>query len=218
MTVHAEKPGCKVDLDGAPQGETDPQGDLILTDVDPSDHYVHVDCPGQTEITRFVSPGAGENAELRVVPRSAAGEEGGDASSIASAEHNLELRKLLGEAMDLRAGGQFPQAIQKLRQAVQVDPDNPDLHRELGITFLMIRDWGRARIELLEAIHHDAGNADAHNGLGYALEKLGEIRPALDQFRIATHLDPNDESYQQHYLEALGMLAAQQYEKKNKKR
>lgn len=217
MTVHAGQPGCRVDLDGAAQGKTDAEGGLILTGVDPSDHYVHVDCPNQPEVTRFVSPSAGQSVDVQLPARKSSGE-GIGAPLPAGAENNMQLRKLIGEAMDLRSGGQFPQAVQKLRQAVQIDPENPDLHRELGITFLMVREWGSARIELLEAIHHDPGNADAHNGLGYALEKLGEIRPALDQFRIATHLDPKDDSYQQHYLEALGLLSAQEYEKKHKKK
>jgi Flp pilus assembly protein TadD len=88
------------------------------------------------------------------------------------------------------------------------------LHRELGITFLLAKDWKRARVEMLEALKHDPDDADAHNGLGYALEKLGELEPALREYRTATHLEPDDPSYRQHYIEALAKLSAQKAEKK----
>jgi tetratricopeptide (TPR) repeat protein len=217
VLVHAAKPGCKVDLDGSDEGETNAQSSLMISDVDPSDHYVHVDCPGQPEATYFISPEAGETAQIEPEASAASDSAGGNSLAVA-AENTTELRGLVREAVDLRGEGQFPKAIQKLRQAVRLDPANPDLHHELGVTFLMIRDWDQARVELLEAIRHEPNNADAHNGLGYALEKLGEIRPALDQFRIATRLDPSDNSYRQHYMDALGMLAMQEYEKKKKKK
>jgi tetratricopeptide (TPR) repeat protein len=217
VLVHDAKPGCKVDLDGTEEGETNNQGSLTISDVDPSDHYLHVDCPGQPEATYFVSPEAGETAQIEP-QASAASDNLNGISPAAPAANSTELRGLVREAVDLRGEGQFPEAIQRLRQAIRLDPANPDLHHELGVTFLMIRDWDRARVELLEAIRHEPNNADAHNGLGYALEKLGEIRPALDQFRIATHLDPSDDSYRQHYMDALGMLAMQEYEKKKKKK
>ena len=128
----------------------------------------------------------------------------------------MEVRRLFREAADFRSNGQFPQAIDALRRAIKIDPENPNLHHELGTTFLMIRDWERARVELIEAIRHDPNSAGLHNGLGYALEKLGEIRPALDQFRLAARLDPTDTSYRDQYFEALGLLAAQQSGKKRK--
>ena len=141
---------------------------------------------------------------------------GADTSPLALAGRSLEVRSLFREAADFRSNGQFPEAISTLRRAIKVDPENPNLHHELGMTFLMIRDWERARVELLEAIRHDPNSADLHNGLGYALEKLGEISPALDQFRMATRLDSTDTSYRDQYFEALGLLAAQQSQNKKK--
>ena len=67
---------------------------------------------------------------------------------------------------------------------------------------------------MIEALRHKADDADAHNGLGYALEKLGNIEAALKEYRIATRLEPDDTSYRLHYLEAIGKLGVQQAEKK----
>lgn len=209
------KPGCKVDVDGTPAGVGDSQGRLVIKAVEPSDHYVHIDCPGEPELTRLISPEPG--ATLQLNPSIATGTDGASGLPVET-ESNAELRTLITQATNQRADGQFPQAVRTLRRAVMLDPDNPDLHHELGVTFLMIRDWQEARIELLEALHHNPGDADAHNGLGYAMEKLGQIRPALDQFRLAMHLDPTDDIYQEHYVEALGLLSAEQAQHKKKKR
>ena len=104
--------------------------------------------------------------------------------------------------------------FQHLRDAAKLDPENSDLHCELGITFLLGKDWKRARVEMLEAVRHEPTNADAHNGLGYALEKLGKLDDALKEYRTASKLDPEDSSYRQHYVDALGKLYAQQAGKK----
>lgn len=214
VEIHSGKPGCAVDVDGTTDGQTNTRGVLSLTDVTPSDHYIHVDCPGELVQTFFISPQPGADLKLKGQTSSPSG--GGENSSLALAERNMEVRRLFREAENFRSNGQFPEAISTLRRAIEIDPENPNLHHELGMTFLMIRDWQRARVELIEAIRHDPNSADLHNGLGYALEKIGEIRPALDQFRLATKLDPTDASYRDQYFEALGLLTAQQAQNKKK--
>ncbi len=217
VRVHAGREGCVLELDAAPAGKTNAQGELILKDVDPTDHYIHVLCPGQHELAYLVSPRAGETAEIRVTPDArnppSAGAPSDDAA-LDAAQSKVQLRQLVQKAVQLRAAGLFDEAVAMLREATQRDPENSDLHRELGITFLLAKDWKRARVEMLEAIKHEPDDADAHNGLGYALEKLGELEPALQEYRTATHLEPDDVSYRQHYIEALGKLSAQKAEKK----
>jgi len=118
------------------------------------------------------------------------------------------------QAAQLRARGRIEEAVEHLRNAMRIDPGNSDLHRELGITFLLGKDWRRARIEMLQVIRNDPNDADAHNRLGYALEKLGDIEGAVREFRIAARLDPHDPSYRQHYFQALAKQAALQLQKK----
>lgn len=213
LTVSAGKPGCKVDVDGTPAGETKAKGSLVLTGITPGAHYIHVDCPEAPEATIFVSPSAGSSATVTAGAPQAGGEAG---LGIGPAGNNLELRKLLADAVDDRSNGQFPDAVHSLRQAIQLDPSNAGLHHELGVTFLMIRDWPDAAVELREAIHDDPSSAGTHSGLGYALEKLGDLNAALDQYRLAVHLDPQDSSYEDHYVEVLGMLAVEKAGKKKK--
>ncbi|MGH9342568.1 MAG: tetratricopeptide repeat protein [Terriglobia bacterium] len=217
VIVDAGKAGCNVDIDGTAAGKTGAADNLTLSGVPASDHYIHVDCPDQPETTYFVSPAPGSSTSLQPKPLLST-DEATAGSALGAAENNMELRRLLASAVDARSEGQFPEAIQTLRQAVKLDPGNPGLHHELGMTFLMIRDWDDASVELREAIRHNPLSAEAHSGLGYAMEKQGDLQDALKEFRIATHLDPNDQSYEDHYVEVLGMMASQQVGKKKKQR
>jgi tetratricopeptide (TPR) repeat protein len=213
VTVNAGRENCVVELDAEPVGKTDGRGVLELKDVDPSDHYLYVHCPDeQPETAYFVSPRAGENLQIR--PATADASTASPGSRIEPAELKIQLTQTVQQAVRLRYQGHLEEAVQLLRQATKMDPENSDLHRELGITFLLDKEWKRARVEMLEAIRHDPTDADAHNGLGYALEKLGEIDSALKEYRTATRLEPDNSSYRQHYLEAIGKLALKQAEKK----
>ena len=200
-------------LDNAKAGTTDAKGSLVLTEVDPGDHYLHVRCPDEAEATYFVSPHVNENLQLQAGNQArAAAPANADRSH--AAENQAELRRLVQQAVQFRAQGRFDKAVAGLREAFKLDPENSDLHRELGITFLLNKEWKRARVEMIEALRLDQSDADAHNGLGYALEKLGDLDGAIAEYRIATHLDPDDETYRTHYLDALVKLSARQQGKK----
>jgi tetratricopeptide (TPR) repeat protein len=202
---------CGVELDASPVAKTDSQGQASLDDIEPGDHYLHVACPGQAQQAFFISPKPGERVEVR--PKSPNAE----LSGLDAAAAHRELQELVQKAVQARAAGHSDEAIADLRRATELDPENPDLHRELGITFLLMKDWERARIEYLEAIKHDASEADSHNGLGYALEKMGDTEAAVNEFRTATRLEPDDDSYREHYIEALAEIEARK-EKDKKKR
>jgi cytochrome c-type biogenesis protein CcmH/NrfG len=213
VTVRAAREGCAVDLDSTAVGKTDARGVLALTGVEPGDHYIHVRCENTPESSYFISPAEGQKIETS--PDSSLQKEA--ASAGASPDFRgkpIELREHIQRAVQLRARGRIEEAVQHLRDASKLDPENADLHCELGITFLLGKDWKRARVEMLEALRHDPTNADAHNGLGYALEKLGRLDDALKEYRTASKLDPDDPSYRQHYIDALGKVYAQQAEKK----
>jgi len=197
-------------MDSEPRGKTDAQGNLTLAEVEPGDHYLHVDCAGQPEQEFFLSTKPRESAVIKPKPAVAAP----DAIAIAHA-HEL-LTGLVQKAADARTAGHSDEAIADLRHAVELDPANADLHRELGITFLLLKDWKRARVEYIEAIKHDPTEAESHNGLGYALEKLGDVTAAAREYGAATHLDPDDGEYREHYFNALALLDEQKDKAKKK--
>jgi tetratricopeptide (TPR) repeat protein len=209
VVIHAGLKGCAADLDSVRKGETDTQGALILSDVEPGDHYIHVRCPGQVEHSYFISPGPGETVEVSHDAAAGSARQS-SLTPLQAYEAKIELRRNIREAIRLRARGQIEEAVEQLRAAFKLDPDNSDLHREMGITFLLGKEWKRARVEMLEAIHHDPNDADAHNSLGYALEKLGDLKGALEEYRAASHLEPDDQNYRRHYINVLAKLVEQQ--------
>jgi len=213
VTVQAGRGGCQVELDNEAVGTTDAKGSLLVADVEPGDHYVHVDCPGETEAVFFISPRPNQNAQIQPSKEDAqAASTATEPSSVA--ENKIELRRLVQQAVQLRVQGRLDEAVAALRQAIKLDPENSDLHRELGITFLLAKEWKRARVEMIEAIRHDQTDADAHNGLGYALEKLGDLDSAVKEYRTATNLDPGDPTYRSHYFDAMVKIAERQEKKK----
>jgi len=214
INVQAGRQGCRAELDSSPVGTTDAKGTLLIASVDPGDHYLHVLCPDKPEGVYFVSPRADETTMIQMTKESEAGAQEPDPMRVAA--NKIELNQLVPKAVQLRGEGKLAEATAALRQAIALDPENSDLHREMGITFLLDKDWKRARIEMIEAIRHDQNDADAHNGLGYALEKLGDLDGAIREYRTATHLEPDDPTYRTHYLDMLVKLSARQENKKQR--
>ena len=213
VTIRTGRGECRVEMDAQPVGVTDVKGNLLIPDVEPGDHYFHAQCPGTREAVSFISPHADEIVEIQFPQKQGAeGATADDPSRVAA--NQVELRRLLQEAVQFRARGRLDEAVADLHQAMQLDPENSDLHRELGITFLLGKEWKRARVEMIEAIRHDQTDADAHNGLGYALEKLGNLDGAAAEYRTAARLDPDDPTYRTHYLDTLVKIAERQEKKK----
>ena len=205
---------CKVDVDGEEAGITGSDGVLLVKNVDPGDHYVHVQCPNHRDTSYFISPAAGHQVEVDA-RGAAANSSMSDSASTNPAASEMELRNMVSEADQLRSNGKLKEAVELLRKATMLDPRNGDLHRELGITFLMFHDWEGARIEMLEAVHREPENVDAHNGLAYALEKLGDLEGALKEYQVCTKMDPHDTSYRDHCVQVLGQLYAEKSQKKH---
>lgn len=204
VAIQAGRTNCQVDLDADTVGSTDATGNLIISNVEPGDHYIHVRCAGMPEAAFFISPKATGRTQIGPIPDTPVAV----SDPIILAENKTQLRRLVQQAVQLRQQARLDEAVSALREAMKLDPENSDLHRELGITFLLAKEWKRARVEMIEAIRHDQTDADAHNGLGYALEKLGDIDGALKEYRVATNLEPDDPSYRTHYLDALVKIQA----------
>jgi tetratricopeptide (TPR) repeat protein len=209
LEVQVGQKDCSVDLDSGAPSKTGESGTIVIGSVEPGDHYIHVVCPEGQKASILVSPSAGETLKLQIE-----NELVGAGTDMEGAELKIRLRQHIQEAVELRARGRIEEAAEHLRNARKLDPENSDLHRELGITFLLGKDWKRARIEMLEAIRNEPRDAEAFNGLGYALEKLGQIQAAIAAYQTATKLDPSDSSFRRHYFNALAKLSAQQAEKK----
>ena len=87
------------------------------------------------------------------------------------------------------------EAHQAALRAVELDPDEPSSHSNLGVMQLALGRFEEARVSLSRALEIQPGNAQAHNNLGAALSGLGLTDEARASFRRATEIDP-------HYAEA----------------
>lgn len=212
VEVVTGREGCAAELDSTPVGSTNAEGKLLIETVEPGDHYLHLKCSDGEGKAYFISPRAGQKLDVRHELKDAAAADPPAAENVA--EIKLQLRQHIREAIELRSRGRIDEAVEHLRSAFRLDPDNSDLHREMGITFLSAKEWKRARVELLEAIRHDPTDAEAHNGLGYALEKTGNLQDALEEYHTASKLEPNDLTYRRRYIGALARISEQQALKK----
>ncbi len=201
---------CRVGLDGALSGHTDPDGNLTLADIEPGEHYVQIDCPTHEPGSHFTAlkPGQIKFFPLQPKPRSATGYDSLEAIA-ADADQMFRRRQHVRRAFRYRSESEWNRAIREFRLAAPLDPTNADIHRELGITFLLMKDWRRAANELREALRLDPDSAEAHNHHGYALEKIGKLDGALKEYRTATRLDPTDSTFLQRYTNLLVRIYAE---------
>lgn len=213
IEIQTRHPGCSVDLDSGTPSKIGESGLITIGSVNPGDHYLHLSCPDGRLEALHVSPSAGEVLKVQFADVTAA-----PLTGLELVEARVRLRELIREAVRLRSRGRIEEAAQNLRDARKLDPENSDLHRELGITFLLGKEWKRARIEMLEAIRHEPTDADAYNGLAYSLEKLGHLEAAAEAYLKAMKLDPSDSTYRRHYYDAVGRIAAQQQAQNQKKK
>ncbi|HJW13397.1 MAG TPA: tetratricopeptide repeat protein [Thermoanaerobaculia bacterium] len=59
--------------------------------------------------------------------------------------------------------------------------------------------WREAQFRFEQAISREPGNARAHNNLAVALEATGEFARALEEYKKALQLDPNDSYIRRNY-------------------
>ncbi|HSM50024.1 MAG TPA: tetratricopeptide repeat protein [Thermoanaerobaculia bacterium] len=98
------------------------------------------------------------------------------------------------------AGGAMP-PVERLRQAVEANPDDADAVLALANANFDIQNWGRA-IELYQRYDQlRPGDANALTDLGVSLRETGRIDEAIALFRRASELAPDH--WQSRFNEAI---------------
>lgn len=78
--------------------------------------------------------------------------------------------------------GEYAQALEALTDALNEDPDNPKIHRDLGLAYYRTRQYEQALLELnkaKEGLEKD-GSVMFHLGLGY--ERLEQYDKAIEEY------------------------------------
>lgn len=104
-----------------------------------------------------------------------------------------EIRQHTARGAELLKGKQYADAETEYRAAVQLDPQNPDLHISLGITLGREGNWDGQVAEEREALRLSPNNDRAHVALGAALAQKDDQDGAMAEYREAIRLNPNDD-------------------------
>ena len=94
----------------------------------------------------------------------------------------------------LRAG-MAAQATVALEKAKRREPDKASIREALGIAYFRIRRWDAAEAEFRKLIDLSPVNDYAHYALGRTLEKQGREAEANGHFKLASSMNPENESY-----------------------
>jgi tetratricopeptide (TPR) repeat protein len=101
-------------------------------------------------------------------------------------------------------------AIEAYRQALELDPDHPDAHINLGRLLHEAGDAAAAEEHYRKALGARPGDATAAFNLGVSLEDLGRKADALAAYERAVTLDPGNADAHwnaAHLCESLGKMA-----------
>jgi len=91
----------------------------------------------------------------------------------------------------LYTAGNGTEAVTHLEKAVQLRPDYPEAHNDLGNAYLQTRRLADARREYEQALGLSPDYAEAHNNLGVVLAESGRVTEAIAQFEEALRIDPD---------------------------
>ena len=100
---------------------------------------------------------------------------------------NAESHKILGR--NLMIIGRFDAAQLEFEQAIRYQPDSAESHYNLGKLFSIQDNWEPARKALEAALRIDPSYLEALDGLGFALEALGDDAGAVAKYEEAIRLN-----------------------------
>lgn len=112
----------------------------------------------------------------------------GCASSQDEEVRRLRARSLYEQGLRSLADKQISLGLTSLREAVQLDPENPTFHNALGVLFLDLRKPAEAEAEFQKAVALDANYAEAHHNLGLSFAEQGRYDQAITAYRKALSL------------------------------
>ena len=100
---------------------------------------------------------------------------------------NAEAHKMLGR--NLMIIGRFDAAQLEFEQAIRYKPDSAEPHYNLGRLFSVQDNWEPARKAFESALRLDPSYVEALDGLGFALEALGDDAGAIAKYERAIELN-----------------------------
>jgi tetratricopeptide (TPR) repeat protein len=110
-----------------------------------------------------------------------------------------------GMGVVLAQRGDYPGAIQYLRESIAVDPDYEFSHNNLAAALSSLGNYEEAAKEFEAALALKPNLSISQNGWGYALLMQGKLDEAIEHFRLAVSIDPGNEEARNNLERALAL-------------
>lgn len=101
------------------------------------------------------------------------------------------LNYLLTEAERMKMAGEHLEAIKICERVLHADLDSDEAFEEIGDNYLSMREYGKAKKALIQALRINPGSANAHYLIGFAHSALGTWRDSIEHLETADRLQPN---------------------------
>jgi tetratricopeptide (TPR) repeat protein len=112
-------------------------------------------------------------------------------SDLRSLDRRLELFETYNEGLDLAGQGNFAEAIERFRKALEIDPDFTDAAFNLAVTFRKLGLHSNAVTVLTDLIRRSPESPDYLYALGNSRFHLRDLAGARDAFGRALSIDPS---------------------------
>lgn len=106
-----------------------------------------------------------------------------------------ELYRLLDESFEAAQEDRVPDAIQALKKALALDPEDAVSHYHMGVLLTRNGQLEEALKEYRSAISLDPRNPNYHSQLGMALAQSGQVPAALTEIKEAIDIQPLSSGY-----------------------
>jgi len=87
------------------------------------------------------------------------------------------------------------QATVPLEKAKKLEPDKASIREALGIAYFRLQRWNEAEAEFRAVLDLSPTDDYAHYALGRTLEKQGRAAEANGHYKLASSMNPGNESY-----------------------
>jgi tetratricopeptide (TPR) repeat protein len=82
------------------------------------------------------------------------------------------------------------QRVSDLKTALDREPENADLQKQLGDAYYDMNDWGKAAEWYEKALQKKSADANVITDLGSCYRNLGKFSQAVDEYEKAQKVDP----------------------------
>lgn len=183
--------------------KTNKKGEFTRVGLRAGPYRVTVSKEGFTPGTSDVKVPLGET--IRIEPFRL-GPEAKEAESAAE-----ELQRQFAEAVRLQNAGKLDEAEAIYKALLEVAPDVPEVHVNLGYVYAARKDWASAEASYLKALELRPGAVDATAALGTVYRETGRQQMALELVERTASENPDDAQAQLN--KAVYLIAANENER-----